>query len=465
MTGITGIGYQNFEEIVKGNIFYIDKTLFIKEWWENADKVTLITRPRRFGKTLNISMTEQFFSLDYQGRSDIFENFKIWKEEKYRELQGTFPVIAFSFADVKETTFAEARKVICHNIKKLYNKYDFLLDSDCMNADEKTLYRSVSAEMEGYLAADSIRALAEYLGRFYHKKPIILLDEYDTPLQEAYISGYWKQMADFIRSLFNAAFKTNDFFERAIMTGITRVSRESIFSDLNNLKVVTTTSRKYEDCFGFTQEEVTEALRQFGLSDKEEEVRSWYDGFTFGSKTGIYNPWSITNYLDERVFAAYWANTSSNSLIGKLIREGSKDIKTTIETLLNGDSICTVIDEQIVFQQLEQNENAIWSLLLASGYFKVKNSAYCKDNDKIEYELELTNREVRLMFENMVSDWFGKNPSVYNDFVKALLIGDKKAMNYYMNKVALQTFSCFDSGNKPSEERSEEHTSELQSQR
>ncbi len=284
MTGITGIGYQNFEEIVKGNIFYIDKTLFIKEWWENADKVTLITRPRRFGKTLNISMTEQFFSLDYQGRSDIFENFKIWKEEKYRKLQGTFPVIAFSFADVKETTFAEARKVICHNIKKLYNKYDFLLDSDCMNADEKTLYRSVSAEMEGYLATDSIRALAEYLGRFYHKKPIILLDEYDTPLQEAYISGYWKQMADFIRSLFNAAFKTNDFFERAIMTGITRVSRESIFSDLNNLKVVTTTSRKYEDCFGFTQEEVTEALRQFGLSDKEEEVRSWYDGFTFGSK-------------------------------------------------------------------------------------------------------------------------------------------------------------------------------------
>lgn len=452
MTGITGIGYQNFEEIVKGDIFYIDKTLFIKEWWENADKVTLITRPRRFGKTLNISMTEQFFSLDYQGRSDIFENFKIWKEEKYRELQGTFPVIAFSFADVKETTFVEARKVICHNIKKLYNKYDFLLDSDCMNADEKTLYRSVSAEMEGYLAADSIRALAEYLGRFYHKKPIILLDEYDTPLQEAYISGYWKQMADFIRSLFNAAFKTNDFFERAIMTGITRVSRESIFSDLNNLKVVTTTSRKYEDCFGFTQEEVTEALRQFGLSDKEEEVRSWYDGFTFGSKTGIYNPWSITNYLDERVFAAYWANTSSNSLIGKLIREGSKDIKTTIEALLNGDSFCTVIDEQIVFQQLEQNENAIWSLLLASGYFKVKNSAYCKDNDKIEYELELTNREVRLMFENMVSDWFGKNPSVYNDFVKALLIGDKKAMNYYMNKVALQTFSCFDSGNKPSEE-------------
>ena len=215
--------------------------------------------------------------------------------------------------------------------------------------------------------------------------------------------------------------------------------------------MVTTTSDKYADAFGFTQEEVSAALYEFGLSDQEECVRDWYDGFTFGSKTGIYNPWSITNYLDERVFAAYWANTSSNSLIGKLIREGSKDIKTTIETLLNGDSICTVIDEQIVFQQLEQNENAIWSLLLASGYFKVKNSAYCKDNDKIEYELELTNREVRLMFENMVSDWFKKNPSVYNDFVKALLIGDKKAMNYYMNRMALATFSFFDTGKKPSE--------------
>ena len=461
MTGITGIGYQNFEEIVKGNIFYIDKTLFIKEWWENADKVTLITRPRRFGKTLNISMTEQFFSLDYQGRSDIFENFKIWKEEKYRELQGTFPVIAFSFADVKETTFAEARKVICHNIKKLYNKYDFLLDSDCMNADEKTLYRSVSAEMEGYLAADSIRALAEYLGRFYHKKPIILLDEYDTPLQEAYISGYWKQMADFIRSLFNAAFKTNDFFERAIMTGITRVSRESIFSDLNNLKVVTTTSRKYEDCFGFTQEEVTEALRQFGLSDKEEEVRSWYDGFTFGSYSDIYNPWSIASFIKKNgQYDAYWSNTSGNGLVNSLIQKGDIDIKQTMEGLLRGESFETKIDEQIMFSQLDGDAQAVWGLLVATGYLKVLqlrivdagDTKDCDEEKDIWYTLAITNFEVRKMFRKMVRGWFaGAAKTAYNDFIKALLLNDKKAMNRYMNKVALGTFSSFDTGNKPSE--------------
>ena len=450
MARTVAIGVQDFETIVSNNYFYIDKTDFIREWWENGDSVTLITRPRRFGKTLNMNMVEKFFSLDYGGRSDLFENLNIWKEEKYRKLQGTYPVIFMSFADVKETEFSSARKAICRNIKKLYNRYDFLLKSDCLNEDEKDMYKKISPEMENYIASDSIRALADYLQRYYGKKPIILLDEYDTPMQEAYVHGYWEEIVSFIRNLFNSTFKTNPYLERAIMTGITRVSKESIFSDLNNLEVVTATSDKYADFFGFTQREVSDALKEFGLADREEEVKLWYDGFIFGETADIYNPWSILNFLDKKRFSTYWANTSSNSLVGKLIREGSKDVKIIMENLLKGEVLCTKIDEQIVFNQLDHNEYAIWSLLLASGYLKVEECNMDPDREKDEYKLRLTNNEVKYMFEDMIEGWFKNYAPAYNDFIKALLLGDIDAMNDYMNQVAAETFSNFDTGKKPS---------------
>ncbi len=450
MARTVAIGVQDFETIVTNNYFYIDKTDFIRGWWENGDSVTLITRPRRFGKTLNMNMVEKFFSLEYAGRSDLFENLNIWKEEKYRKLQGTYPVIFMSFADVKETEFPSARKAICRNIKRLYNRHDFLLESDCLNEDEKDMYKKISPEMENYIASDSIRALADYLQRYYGKKPIILLDEYDTPMQEAYVHGYWEEIVSFIRNLFNSTFKTNPYVERAIMTGITRVSKESIFSDLNNLEVVTATSDKYAENFGFTQEEVSDALKEFDLSGQEEEVKLWYDGFIFGEKTDIYNPWSILNYLDKKRFSTYWANTSSNSLVGKLIREGSKDVKIIMENLLKGEVLCTKIDEQIVFNQLDHNEYAIWSLLLASGYLKVEECNMDPDREKDEYKLRLTNNEVKYMFEDMIEGWFKNYAPAYNDFIKALLLGDIDAMNDYMNQVAAETFSNFDTGKKPS---------------
>ena len=359
-------------------------------------------------------------------------------------------MIFMSFADVKETEFSSARKAICRNIKKLYNRYDFLLKSDCLNEDEKDMYKKISPEMENYIASDSIRALADYLQRYYGKKPIILLDEYDTPMQEAYVHGYWEEIVSFIRNLFNSTFKTNPYVERAIMTGITRVSKESIFSDLNNLEVVTATSDKYAENFGFTQEEVSDALKEFDLSGQEEEVKLWYDGFIFGEKTDIYNPWSILNYLDKKRFSTYWANTSSNSLVGKLIREGSKDVKIIMENLLKGEMLCTKIDEQIVFNQLDHNEYAIWSLLLASGYLKVEEYNMDADRVKDEYKLRLTNNEVKYMFEDMIEGWFKNYAPAYNDFIKALLLGDIDAMNDYMNQVAAETFSNFDTGKKPS---------------
>ncbi len=268
-----GIGNQDYETIRREGYFYIDKTAFIREWWESGDSVTLITRPRRFGKTLNMSMVEQFFSVNYAGRSDLFEGLSIWREEKYRRMQGTYPVIALSFANVKETSYRNAQKRICQIITDLYNQYDFLVDSGILNEKERAQYEKVTADMEEYIAADSLRALSNYLMRYYGKKVIILLDEYDTPMQEAYIDGYWDELVAFTRNLFNATFKTNPYLERAIMTGITRVSKESIFSDLNNLKVVTATSENYADCFGFTEGKYLRLWRNMGCRIRSNWLR------------------------------------------------------------------------------------------------------------------------------------------------------------------------------------------------
>jgi hypothetical protein len=454
MARTVAIGQQDFGTVREKGYFYIDKTRFIKEWWESGDSVTLINRPRRFGKTLTMSMVEKFFSISHAGRADLFEGTEIWEYGEYREQQGTYPVIFLSFADVKETNFQDARKMIGYIIEQLYSQHNFLLEGDLLNEKEKRFFRNVTAEMENYVFSASLKTLSNYLYRYYGKKVIILLDEYDTPMQEAYIKGYWRELVELTRSLFNAAFKTNPFLERAVMTGITRVSRESVFSDLNNLEVITSTSDKYADIFGFTEEEVASALGEFGLSDQEKEVREWYDGFTFGKLADIYNPWSIVNYLDKKRAGAYWANTSSNSLIEKLLRESNSDIKQSFECLLAGETLHMEIDEQIVYDQLNVKKNATWSLLLASGYLKVTEAVFSEEEGRTYYDLTLTNREVRIMFENMIRGWFAENNS-YNAFIKALLLDDVKAMNLYMNRVALETFSYFDTGKAPSLEEPE----------
>lgn len=451
MARTVGIGIQSFEKIRKNHCFYVDKTYFIREWWESQDDVTLITRPRRFGKTLNMNMLERFFSVKYKGQGEVFEGLSIWEEEKYRRLQGTYPVIFLSFADIKESTFAGARIRMFQILEELYGRYAFLPDSGCLGEREREAFDRVSVDMTDQEATNCIKALSLYLTRYYGKQVIILLDEYDTPLQEAWVYGYWQEMVEFIRSLFNSAFKTNPYLERAVMTGITRVSKESIFSDLNHLEVVTVTSEKYETCFGFTEEEVWNALKECGLYEQKEKVKDWYDGFTFGNRRDIYNPWSILNYLDKGRFSAYWANTSSNGLADKMIREGSTDIKIIMENLLKGEHLYRKLDEQIIFIQLEEDENAIWSLLLATGYLKVENRIWNEEEGEDLYELSLTNKEVSLMFRRMIRKWFAGSASVYNGFIKALLAGDVKAMNVYMNKVAMATFSFFDSGKRPSE--------------
>ena len=452
------IGIQSFSEIIEKKYFYVDKTSFIKEWWDSGDSVTLITRPRRFGKTLNMSMVEQFFSLDYANRGDLFEGLSIWKEKEYREIQGTYPVISLSFANIKEKNYEITRKKICQILTDLYADYTFLMKSDVMEASDREFFHRISPDMGDVEATLALHNLSKYLSRYYGKKVIILLDEYDTPMQEAYVDGYWDELVVFTRSLFNSTFKTNPWLDRAIMTGITRVSKESIFSDLNNLEVVTTTSNKYATSFGFTEEEVFDALEECELSGEKKEVKRWYDGFIFGKQKDIYNPWSILNFLDKKDYRMYWANTSSNSLVGKLLREGDRRIKEQFEILLDGGVIESPIDEQIVYNQLRGNERAIWSLLLASGYLKVlrfESIIEVPDGMNPKYTLALTNREVRLMFQNMIRDWFMDVEGDYNDFIKALLLGNKKVMNRYMNRIALNVFSYFDTGKRPSGEEPE----------
>ena len=450
MPRTVSIGCQDFEKLRVRNNFYVDKTMFIKEWWEAEDEVTLITRPRRFGKTLTMSMLEKFFSVEYAGRSDLFEGLDIWKEDKYRELQGTYPVIFISFAPVKEGAFLSAQKKIFFLIAELYNRFDFLLDSGILKEDEKEYYRKVSFDMEANIATDALKALSGFLARYYGKKTIILLDEYDTPMQEAYVQGYWEELVFFTRSLFIATFKTNPYIERAIMTGITRVSRESMFSDLNNLEVISVTSGKYGNVFGFTEEEVFAALDEYAMTDRKEEVKMWYDGFSFGYWKDIYNPWSIINFLDKRMAAPYWVNTSSNSLAGKLVQEGSPELKMTMEGLLQGGTFHAFLDEQIVFSELEKEESAVWSLLLASGYLKAISSALNTEHMEMEYELKLTNMEVRYMFLHIIRKWFGVCRGMQDGFVKALLSDDLEGMNDYMNEVSGEMFSSFDTEKKPS---------------
>ncbi|MBP3569772.1 MAG: AAA family ATPase [Lachnospiraceae bacterium] len=454
MARTVAIGIQNFEDLIQKNCFYVDKTMFIKEWWESEDSTTLITRPRRFGKTLNMSMLERFFSVNYANQGEVFEGLAIWQEEKYRNLQGTYPVISLSFARVKETNLENTKARIYDIIGEIYDMYSFLRESEALSEkDKEYMDRMLKGRADEVEVTSALHQLSKFLYQHYGKKVIILLDEYDTPMQEAYVKGFWAGLVDFTRSMFNSAFKTNPYLERAIMTGITRVSKESIFSDLNHLKVVTTTSDEYATAFGFTEEEVFAALEEGGLADKKAVVKSWYDGFIFGSHADIYNPWSIINFLDTGKLGAYWANTSSNSLVGKLLREGNSGLKEQFERLLLGETLVTSIDEQIIYNQLTGSDKAVWSLLVASGYLKVLSAEEYGEfeiSQEPKYELTLTNLEVEVMFRSMVRSWFQETSGNYNEFIKSLLAGDEYAMNAYMKRIVRDTFSYFDTAdNEP----------------
>ena len=448
MRKTVGLGIQDFEKIIDQESFYIDKTKFISEWWKSDDDVTLITRPRRFGKTLMLSTVEKFFSVRQENSKELFKGLEISKDSDMMQECGKWPVLFISFADIKSSTYQDAMYKFNRIINLLLSKFVSIKDN--LEETDLEFWRKISLDMNPGVASDSIKYFCKWLSDYYGKKVIILLDEYDTPMQEAYVSGYWNEITEFMRNMFNASFKTNPYVQKALLTGITRVSRESLFSDLNNIKVITASSDKYAECFGFTEKEVFKVLDDYGYSSEKERVKEWYDGFKFGNTDDIYNPWSIISFLQEGKYEPYWANTSSNSLISKLVREGDSEIKESFEKLLRSESITTPIDEQLVYGEMQDNEVAVWSLLQATGYLKIvsKKDVY----GGTEYELRLTNYEIRRIFNIMVMGWFrGNGSTLYNEFVKALLRCEVRGMNKFLNKFLLKTCSYFDGGRTGSE--------------
>lgn len=440
------IGQQDYAAIIEKNSFYVDKTFFIKDWWNDPTFCTVILRPRRFGKTLTMSMMEYFFSTKHAGRADLFEGLSIWEHEEFRALQGIYPVINITLADIKEKTHEGAINEIKLIIQSIFNSFTYLADSDKLTSIDKKRFEAHIENPAVESLARSLRFLSELLYKHHGKKVLIFLDEYDTPMQEAFSSGYWNEIVEFIKNLFNATFKTNPYLEKSLITGITRVSKESIFSDFNHVSIVSTLSKQYETAIGFTEEEVFAAMDEYGLTEKE-KVKFWYDGFNFGNHSAMYNPWSIINYLKYQEFKPYWANTSSNGLVSLVLRQASPELKMEMERLLDGKSIKTSIDEQLIFDTLTGGGEDVstYSLLLASGY--MTGTLLVNDEDEGEiYNIRITNHETRRMFKSLIKKWFSGRHNQYNRFVTALLAGSLEEMNYYMANVSSNVFSFFDTG-------------------
>ncbi len=454
LTGGAGVGVQDFEHIRDREALYVDKTYFIREWWENKEDITLITRPRRFGKTLMLSTVNCFLSIEHADKKHMFEGLAIWKEEKYRKLQGTMPVIFFSMAALKHSDLEGNIAGLCLDFQLLYLERKYLVEGDVLKEDDKAIYRKY---LEGfdrrdrYCCETALRTLCYLMSRYHGKKVIILMDEYDTPLQEAYLQGCWEPMISFMGELLQQTFKSNPYLSRALVTGITRVTKESLFSDMNHLDVITMTTPKYEDACGFTESEVVSILKCQGL-DTFGQVKEWYDGFTIGKRKDMYNPWSIINYVDKHQFRPYWADSGGTGLITRLVLGGKQQVKLDLEVLMQGGSLHKRFDENICFHELDYVSESIWPLLLAAGYLRADNVV---EGELTECDLTITNRETRACLAKMIRGWFARSQEEYNAFGKALLRGDLEEMNAFINDVAMDMVSFFDVGTRPSEKAPE----------
>ena len=449
MARTISIGAQGFEDIRANGYFYVDKTGFVRDWWLSGDSVTLVCRPRRFGKTLNLDTVRCFLSTDLAGRGEeLFGGLEVWDDPAMRALQGTVPVVALSFARVKQSDFEAMRARVNAIMVAAVQSHGYLRGWDGLTDADRDALARVTADMSPTTCADVPNLLCRLLEAYHGTKPVVLLDEYDAPMEVAWTGGYWNEASGFMRDLMNSTFKTNPSLGRGLITGVTRVSRESIFSDLNNLVVVTASTPIYQTCFGFTQAEVDAALEEYGLSPKRDAVRDWYDGFTFGGVGHVYNPWSVTQYLQFAEFRAWWANTSGNGLVSEVVRRGDEDLKADFERLLSGGEVAKVVDEQVVFSELAGRPDAAWALLLAAGYVTSPGPVPEFPEDEPR-RLRLTNREVEISFDRMVEGWFGEASGDYDRFCRAVLSGDAEAMGDYLGEVVLACASSFDSATRP----------------
>ncbi len=448
------IGYDIFQNIIEQQLDLIDKSLFIKDIIDDETQIVLITRPRRFGKTLNLSMLHHFLAAEafMQPTKGLFKGLKITTVDdgKYLQHQGKYPVIFVTFKDVKDHNFENAYAGLEMLARDLYGEHTYLLNSDKLSTEDKELFtRFIRAEATKAEIVDSFKTLSKFLLAHFGVKPWLLIDEYDTPIQAAYLHGYYDEMIDFMRGLFGAALKTNPYVYKAVITGILRISKESLFSGLNNIKVYSTLQTRYSQYFGFTEPEVADILEQTGMAAKTEEVKDWYNGYKFG-ETIVYNPWSIVNYVHEDGrLQAYWVNTSGNDLIKNLIIKSNVDFKEQFELLLQNKPIETTLSEHVTFADLQVNEDAVWSLLVAAGYLKV--TAERVFNRKNIYTLEVPNVEVNTLYVEMIEYWLsgGKSIRWYNRFLENLLQGNVAEFAESLKEVMLQIVSVHDVAKEP----------------
>ena len=444
------IGVEDFKRLVDNGYYFVDKTLMIKELLENKETVNLFTRPRRFGKTLNMSMLQRFFEATEKSNAYLFDGLKIAAYPEYMAYQGKYPVISVSLKSMKQASYTDAFYMYKNLIAKEYEKHKIILESNQILDSEKEVFQNIMeqrADQNVYL--NSIRTLSDILAKYYEKNVIILIDEYDVPLENAYHEGFYDDMTNLIRSCFESALKTNPSLEFAVLTGCLRVSRESIFTGLNNLKTYSITKNKFSQYFGFTQEEMKEILQNFSLEQYAETIAKWYDGYRFGL-TEIYNPWSVLNcidsYLQNDMVACepYWSNTSSNRIVKRLIEESNERTKSMVEELINGTPIHTQIFEDVTYGTIDVNQDYIWSFLLFTGYLKIIS---CETfGDETYYDMVIPNVEIKSIYKNTIRSWFIDhiNRDSRTDILESVIHADAEKLEDLLCTWLTNTISCFD---------------------
>lgn len=447
------IGTSDFKKIINNNGYYIDKSIFIKDIIEYNKEVLLLARPRRFGKTLNMTMLKYFFESGKENNRYLFENLAISKYKEIMKLQGKYPVIYITFKDIKVGSFVTFQRAILRLVIDIYREHSYLQQSlNLADYEKSDLNKFILGKFDYIDCIDAIKHLIGLLYKHHGKRVILLIDEYDTPIHSSYLNGYYDESIEFMRSFLGGALKDNVYIEKAIITGILRVAKESIFSGLNNIKTSTLVDYSFEEAFGFTENEVEELLNYYGLKYEMSEVRSWYNGYICGNKV-IYNPWSIVNYADnyKRGLVPYWINTSSNDIIEQLISKGDANVKMNLEDLINGKTIVKPIREDISLREINENPNNIWSFLLFSGYLKVISRT--QDEYGLTCELMLPNMEVLYLYREIIIKWADKsiNAHSYNYMLKCLVNGNIKEFSKFFKDYVINSMSYFDASGKESE--------------
>jgi len=439
----TSIGIDDYKELIENGCAYVDKTLFIQEILERGTKLALIHRPRRFGKTINMSMLKYFFEKTKEDNSHLFSPYKIWQTD-YSELQGAYPVVFFTLKEIKQKTWELAYEKLKAIIADEFKRHRYLLDSPELFDDEKKVFQAIlNLEADQVKMEMSLKRLTSWLERHHDKKVIVLIDEYDAPIHMAYFQGYYPDIIDFMRNWLGGGLKDNTSLEKSVITGILRIAKENIFSDLNHGSNFTMFSEDFGDKFGLLEEEVLAVLKDYDMSDKLEEVRKWYNGYHIGSYS-VYNPWSILNYIQHKTLKPYWVNTSGNELVKEQLTQKGVFFKEDFETLVLEGTITKLVDEGLVFTSLKKSKEAIWGLLLFSGYLTLAEMPNLS-RTRFSCKLTIPNQEILALFQDMIQDYFTEAFSTpLSDLLEDLIKGNVKAFSKKFQELIMEIFSVHD---------------------